>query len=99
MRGRIRRAFETGEFTVVADWRLQREHAPVASKSPDVLASLSAASEVDRLDIMVASVVQVASAILGLPEDYVERDRPLRELGFDSVQAVELAEEVGNATS
>ena len=48
-----------------------------------------------RADVLVRHMQEQAAELLGLDADDVEEDRPLSELGIDSVTAVELVERVG----
>jgi acyl-CoA synthetase (AMP-forming)/AMP-acid ligase II/acyl carrier protein len=58
-------------------------------------AEVRAASGRRRLRLLVAHLQQATAGLLGLDRDDVEVDRPLGELGLDSVTAVEMVERVG----
>jgi len=98
MRGRVKMAWLNGEFRVQAEWKLPTNVTAAPKPATEGLVQrLNAVDSATKLEIIVERVVSLAAEILGLPEDYIEPNRPLRELGFDSVQAVELAEALGNS--
>ena len=99
MRGRAKLAWSNNEFQVLADWRLPvaNANAPDRAEKGDLVSQVTVADVATRRELLTDHVVHMAADILGLPDDYVEPTRPLRELGFDSVQAVELAEDLGNS--
>lgn len=93
MRRRTRLSLEAGELHALADWtRPEVPAARVAPPAAGVLDRLQLAAPADRESILVDHVLARAGAILGLPADALDADVPMRELGFDSLQAVDLAE-------
>ncbi|HMV69997.1 MAG TPA: AMP-binding protein, partial [Myxococcota bacterium] len=91
MRRRTREALEAGALDVVARWD-RPDEAPVVEEAGDVRAALAETPEALRAGVLAQHVLTRVGAILGLPADALDADVPLRELGFDSVQAVELAD-------
>jgi len=96
-RTKSRRLFLADELAVVARWDAPKPtetEPPVAS---DLVERLTRASERQRRRILVNHIASLAASLLGLDAEDVEVDRPLGELGLDSITAVELVEEVGSA--
>lgn len=94
MRRRTRQALLAGEFALVSRWTAEvREPAPTAAPAVDLRARLDAAAPYARPGLLVAHVQALAAELLGFDDPtIVDPDQPVRELGFDSVQAVELAD-------
>jgi acyl-CoA synthetase (AMP-forming)/AMP-acid ligase II/acyl carrier protein len=93
MRRRTRAALDAGEFDLVARWTAEVVAAPEPSGT-ELVAALSEAPEAARADVLIDHILVRAGAMLGLPGDALDPDVPMRELGFDSVQAVDLADEL-----
>jgi acyl-CoA synthetase (AMP-forming)/AMP-acid ligase II/aryl carrier-like protein len=91
MRGRAREVLEAGGFERVATWTRAAPSAP-ASPADDLRAKLAAAPSFAREGLLVEHVLSRVGAALGLPVSALDGDAPLKELGLDSVQAVELAD-------
>jgi polyketide synthase 12/epothilone polyketide synthase D len=69
-----------------------------APASSDVLARLKEAKGERRAEILERELSVVAARILGLQKDQVPPDKPLRELGMDSLMAVELKNAISALT-
>jgi len=89
-----------GSLPTVARWE---SHAPAAPPKADAAEvgslrdALARAPVRRRADVLVRHMQEQAAELLGLDADDVDEDRPLSELGIDSVTAVELVERVGRA--
>ncbi len=98
MRRRTRQALEDEQLEVVARWvapTIDEANLPDNDVSADGLVDrLAVAPEATRMDLLVEHVLRRSAAMLGLPVDALEPDVPVREMGFDSVQAVELADQL-----
>jgi acyl-CoA synthetase (AMP-forming)/AMP-acid ligase II/acyl carrier protein len=94
MRRRTREAMEDGSLDVVARWDRPAAEAPVVV-TEDVRGQLEAAPEAARASVLAQHILVRAAALLGLPAEALDAETPLKELGFDSVQAVELADQLG----
>ncbi len=72
---------------------------PEPSSAPGLplLAALSGDSPRRRLQRMIGHICELTAGLLGLDAEDIEPDRPLQELGLDSVTAVEMVERVGKA--
>ncbi|MFT4621582.1 MAG: acyl-CoA synthetase (AMP-forming)/AMP-acid ligase II/acyl carrier protein [Myxococcota bacterium] len=96
-RGRARTQFESGELDAVHRWDRPSSGA-VASPAPNahrLRAELRELTPRRRTRRLVETIQGLAATLLGLDADDVEEDRPLSELGLDSVTAVEMVESVG----
>lgn len=96
-RTRSRELFEANQLAVVARWDAP---APAASSAPvasDLQQQLERVSDRQRQRVLVHYIASLAASLLGLDVDDIEVDRPLGELGLDSITGVELVEEVGSA--
>lgn len=89
----------TGDLELVGRWDAPRAAAaPAPDGAPaDLAARLQAAPIARRHRLLAGFLAERAAALLGLDPDDVDRDRPVGELGLDSVTAVELVESVGRA--
>ncbi len=103
--GKIQRTKAKAQFLdaslpSVARWD-SHAHAPHeqddGSHDGELLVALRAAPARRRADVLVAHMQAQAAELLGLDADDIDEDRPLSELGIDSVTAVELVERVGHA--
>jgi acyl-CoA synthetase (AMP-forming)/AMP-acid ligase II len=94
MRRRTREAMEDGSLDVVARWDRPAAEGPVVV-TDDVRGQLDAAPEAARAGVLAGHILARAAALLGLPAEALDAETPLKELGFDSVQAVELADQLG----
>lgn len=96
MRRRTRQALEDGTLPVVAQW--VRPAAGLAVRASEPFADrLARAPEAARLELVLGEITAQAGALLGLPAEAIDPGVPMRELGFDSVQAVELAQVLSGA--
>jgi acyl-CoA synthetase (AMP-forming)/AMP-acid ligase II len=95
-RSRTRELFASGELQIAARW-----DAPVAAETAapatDLAGRLSGLTGRRREAALADWLVGVAAAITGLPPAEIETDRPVREIGLDSVSAVELVERTARA--
>jgi acyl-CoA synthetase (AMP-forming)/AMP-acid ligase II/aryl carrier-like protein len=89
MRRRTRESLLEGSLELLMAWTR-----PAAEARPrvDVVAALADAPAGARVELLAEHVLSRAGELLGLPADALDADTPLKELGFDSVQAVELAD-------
>jgi len=91
--------FLSGELETLFRW--DAAQAPPAdtpaTAADDLLTKLRSAPARRRVPQLVAHIQSVAAGLLGLDADDIEPDRPLQELGLDSVTAVEMVERVGQA--
>ncbi len=103
--GKIQRTNAKAQFLdaslpSVARWD-SHAHAPHeqddGSHDGELLVALRAAPARRRADVLVAHMQAQAAELLDLDADDIDEDRPLSELGIDSVTAVELVERVGHA--
>lgn len=110
-RSMARQLWMSGELTAVVRWEAprttvderpasgdgSREPAPAASapEADSLLARLAAASGRRKERLLVEHASRVVGGLLGLDPGDVDSDRPLRELGVDSVSAVETVERLG----
>ncbi|MEU2835013.1 SDR family NAD(P)-dependent oxidoreductase [Streptomyces lavendulae] len=70
-----------------------------ATAAADLVRRLSGRTPEDRHDLLLELVQKEAAAVLGYPRtDAIEPDRAFRDLGFDSLTAVELRNRIGTAT-
>jgi len=96
MRRKTRESMLEGTLAVVARWdRPEPAPEPVAV-ADDLQARLDAAPAQARAELLAAHVLARVAALLGLPADALDADMPLKEMGFDSVQAVDLADQLGH---
>jgi len=89
-----------GSLPTVATWESHAPAKPTESAAPatgSLLGALRDAPVRRRADVLVRHMQEEAAELLGLDADDVDEDRPLSELGIDSVTAVELVERVGKA--
>ncbi|MEU1792079.1 SDR family NAD(P)-dependent oxidoreductase [Streptomyces sparsogenes] len=96
----MRRRADTGEIPVIFRHLLRGAGAPGgAAGGPDPAQSLAGLSGADRLRALLALVRGQAAAVLGYDSAAsVPATRNFRELGFDSLTAVELRNRVSAAT-
>lgn len=90
MRRRARERLLLGEHELIARWDAPAE--VVEPVEVDVSARLAAAPLFAREALLVAHIASRVAARLGVDVAVVDPEAPLRELGLDSVGAVELAE-------
>jgi acyl-CoA synthetase (AMP-forming)/AMP-acid ligase II/acyl carrier protein len=96
-RSKAKRMFLDGSLPQVARWDA-KVVVPPASAEPAVSGLVDALRNAPvrrREGVLVAHMQQLAAELLGLDADDVDPDRPLSELGIDSVTAVDLVERVG----
>ncbi|MBA2321015.1 MAG: acyl carrier protein, partial [Deltaproteobacteria bacterium] len=86
--------FVAGELDVVARWDAAAPKGTAPDDLGDKLAGLSGRR---RESALLDHLVATAAALTGLAPDEVETDRPVREIGLDSVSAVELVERTARA--
>lgn len=95
MRRQTRAALLGAELPALADWTRPVTTEPVAPPTDDLRAALAAAPGPARAGLLADHILTRAAALLGLPADALDADTPLKELGLDSVQAVELTDTIG----
>jgi polyketide synthase 12/myxalamid-type polyketide synthase MxaB len=71
--------------------------APPPPVIPGLAKRLAEAIGTARLDVLIEAVDEIVARILGLGAIALERERPLTELGLDSLMAVELRNALGGA--
>ncbi|MCB9680311.1 MAG: AMP-binding protein [Alphaproteobacteria bacterium] len=97
MRRKTAAALADGSLDVVAAWEAQAEAEGASVDAAGLPERLAALPDADRHDALVHHILSRAAAMLGFDDPSVlDADAPLRELGFDSVQAVDLAEQLGH---
>lgn len=101
-RGLARERFQAGELVTLARWDAPRvpvspETASGGAEEAALRAKLRRATGRRRARILAEHLVGLTAELLGVDPDDVETDRPLGELGLDSIQAVEMVERVGRA--
>ena len=97
-RSLTKKRFVAGKLEVIARWDApQHDEDFVDDRADDLLARVRAASGRRKTMLLVDYIQGLAAKLLGLDADDVEPDRPLQELGLDSVTAVEMVERVGQA--
>lgn len=99
MRRKTRESMLDGSLAVVARWDRPEPApapAPAAATVDDLQRRLDAAPPGARGDLLAAHVLSRVAALLGLPADALDADMPLKEMGFDSVQGVELADQLSH---
>ena len=95
-RSRTRQRFLDGDLEVLHRWDRPAGGASEPEPSTEQLVdSLRPLSPRRRLRKLVKTIQDLTARILGLHADDIEEDRPLQELGLDSVTAVEMVESVG----
>ncbi len=93
MRRRTREGVLDGSIPVLARWEAQDER---VLETQDLAGRLAATAAADREDLLAAHVLVRAAALLGFDDpSALDDEAPLRELGFDSVQIVDLTEQLG----
>jgi acyl-CoA synthetase (AMP-forming)/AMP-acid ligase II/acyl carrier protein len=96
-RAKAKRLFQAGEIDTLFRWDAAQGSEEEAPSSEGLLEQLQAAPARRRVAVMVDHLSGLAANLLGLDLDDIEPDRPLQELGIDSVTAVEMVERVGRA--
>jgi acyl-CoA synthetase (AMP-forming)/AMP-acid ligase II/acyl carrier protein len=94
-RRKSKHLFETDRFQVIAQWTAE---VTATSNNPSTSAlreRLNNAPLRKHASILTAHIRQMTAALLGLDATDLDPDEPLRELGLDSISAVELTEQVG----
>ncbi|MFD8984515.1 SDR family NAD(P)-dependent oxidoreductase, partial [Streptomyces sp. NPDC059564] len=82
-----------------ADGDAGGDRGDAATAAADLVRRLSGHTPQDRHDLLLELVQKEAAAVLGYQRnDAVEPDRAFRDLGFDSLTAVELRNRIGTAT-
>ena len=96
MRRRIAQAWASGELTVLASWSrpsvVAEPVTPSDASEQDWTTSLRALPPAPRAAMLRDRILGRVAALTGLPAEALDADTPLRELGLDSVAAVELAD-------
>ncbi|MEZ4237161.1 MAG: AMP-binding protein [Myxococcota bacterium] len=92
-RTEARARYLAGDLPTVYRWDAPVAEVPAPSGGWG--AEVRAATGRRRLRLLLAQLQRVVAGLLGLDPDDVETDRPLGELGLDSVTAVEMVEGVG----
>lgn len=97
MRRQTRQALLDGTLHEVARWEAPRMVADDVPDAVDLRQQLAEVPPTAREDLLVQHILGIAARMLGFDvASALDPDAPLRELGFDSVQAVELAEELSH---
>ena len=93
MRRRTRAALSDGSVDWLAIWRRPRAEVNDQPSDVSILQTIAGVEPSDVLDLLIEHVLVRAAAQLGFDDaSMLDADVPLRELGFDSVAAVQLAE-------
>lgn len=92
-RSRARAQFIAGELPEVA--RAERTEAPSSPEPADLAATVRKAPPRRRRRLVARHLADIVGALVGLAAADVPHDMPLRDLGLDSVTAVDLVERVG----
>ncbi|MDI1475029.1 type I polyketide synthase [Polyangium sp. y55x31] len=79
--------------------RSSRATAEKTSTAPAILQRLSSLPVADRIPALLDLVREEAAAVLGGKPEALEADRPLSELGLDSLLAIELRNRLGKTTA
>lgn len=96
-RTKARQQFLDGSIDTLFRWDASEATEAEAAESEALLPRLQAAPPRRRVALLVEHLSSLAAHLLGLDLDDIEPDRPLQELGIDSVTAVEMVERVGQA--
>jgi len=98
-RAKAKRLFLSGELDTLFRWDASTAPAEEAASDDGLLERLRSAPARRRVPLLVAHIQELSAGLLGLDAEDIEPDRPLQELGLDSVTAVEMVERVGHAVN
>lgn len=90
-----RKLFLDGDLPALHRWDAPEAAVQAPKVAEGLLARLLAAQGRRRTALLVDHVRSVAAGLLGLDPADVDADRPVQELGLDSVTAVDMVERVG----
>jgi len=96
-RTKAKKLFVSGEIDTLFRWDAADHGDTEEPSSEGLLEQLQAAPPRRRVPLLIDHLSGLAASLLGLDLDDIETDRPLQELGIDSVTAVEMVERVGTA--
>lgn len=96
-RSLARARFLGDDYDVVARWDAPRGPSKTTANDDDLPSQLTGASPRRQRVILIGYIQALAAELMGLDPEDIESDRPLGEIGLDSVTAVEMVERVGGA--
>jgi aryl carrier-like protein len=94
-RRKSKHQFETGGFSIIAQWTAPLTPSAAVQSASTLQATLASSPRRKHGAILTAHIRQMTAELLGLEPEDLDPDDPLRELGLDSITAVELTERVG----
>lgn len=94
-RRKSKQLFNSSGFKIIAQWTAELPSATEAPGTNALIEHLNTAPLRKHAAILTAHIRQMTAALLGLDVDDLDPEDPLRELGLDSITAVELTERVG----
>jgi acyl-CoA synthetase (AMP-forming)/AMP-acid ligase II/acyl carrier protein len=96
-RTRARELFESGGLEILARWDAPTADLSAPRDDGGLVEKLAVATGRRRENLLADWIQATAAALIGVDPAELETDRPVREVGLDSVTAVELVERIAAA--